>query len=146
MMQDNADEFDKKILYQKINKVANMPNTVEIQAKHPEYLYYMECSQDTDTPLPILSHIYANTLTLANYTLSSGHCKALKRAAKYLQFNINRVRFENCGIDDGEMANLLQAFVQFKDFKSIIYRSNELNENSLVELKQLFAKGIPYHL
>ncbi len=26
MMQDNANEFDKKVLYQKINKVANMPN------------------------------------------------------------------------------------------------------------------------
>ena len=37
--------------------------------------------------------------------------------------NINRVRFDNCGIDDGEMAELLQAFVQFKDFK--IQRSQE---------------------
>lgn len=107
MMQDNANEFDKKVLYQKINKVANMPNIQELCAEHPEYLYYMECSQDTDTPLPILSHIYANTLTLANYTLSGGHCKALNRAAKYLQTNINRVRFDNCGIDDEEMADLL---------------------------------------
>ena len=85
----------------------------------------MECSRDTDTPLPILSHIFANTLTLANYTLSTGHCKALNRAAKYLQSNINRVRFDNCGIDDDEMADLLQAFIQFKDFKSIIYRNND---------------------
>jgi len=106
----------------------------------------MECSQDTDTPLPILSHINANTLNLANYTLSSGHCKALKRASQFLQTNINRVRFNNCGIDDGEMANLLQAFCQFKDFKSIIYRQNELNEESLEWLRRLLAKGIPYHL
>ena len=123
-----------------------MPNVQELCAEHPEYLYYMECSQDTDTPLPILSHIYANTLTLANYALSSAHCKALNRAAKYLQSNINRVRFDNCGIDDGEMAELLQAFVQFKDFKSIIYRSNDLDEESLAGLKELFGKGIPYHL
>ena len=44
------------------------------------------------------------------------------------------------------MANLLQAFVQFKDFKSIIYRQNELQEESLEILKQLLKKGIPYHL
>ena len=84
-----------------------------MKAEHPEYLYYIECSESTDTPL-----------NLANYTLSSGHCKALNRAAHYLQSNINRVRFDNCGIDDGEMALLLQSFFKFKDFKSIIYRQN----------------------
>ena len=136
-MQDNANEFDKRVLYQQIMKVANMPLISEVYAEHPEYIYYMECSQDTDTPLPILSHIFSNTLTLANYTLSGGHCKALNRAAKYLQTNINRVRFDNCGIDDEEMAELLQAFVKFKDFKSIIYRQNNLGEESLEVLKQL---------
>lgn len=70
----------------------------------------------------------------------------MNRAAKYLQTNINRVRFDNCGIDDDEMANLLEAFCQFKDFKSIIYRKNDLQEESLDRLKILFAKGIPYHL
>ena len=42
----------------------------ENRADHPEYIYYIECSLDTDLPLPVLSHIYANTLNLANYTLS----------------------------------------------------------------------------
>ena len=89
-------------------------------------------------PLPILSHIYGNTLNLANYTLSSGHCSGLNVAAKFLQKNINRVRFDNCGIDDGEMASLLSAFVQFKDFKSIIYRRNAVHEETLEGLRNLF--------
>lgn len=54
--------------------------------------------------------------------------------------------FDNCGIDDGEMADLLQAFVQFKDFKSIIYRQNDLQDESLEILERLLTKGIPYHL
>ena len=103
MLEDNANHFDKKFLYMQINKVANTSKVEESYNEHPEYLYFMECSNDTDTPLPILSRINQNTLTLANYTLSSGHCKALKRAAKFLQTNINRVRFDNCGIDDGEI-------------------------------------------
>lgn len=74
VMQDNSSEFEKRILYQMINKVANMPLVEEQKAGHPEYIYFMECSKDTDTPLPILSHIFNHTLTLANYTLSSGHC------------------------------------------------------------------------
>ena len=56
------------------------------------------------------------------------------------------MRFDNCGIDDGEMANLLEAFCQFKDFKSIIYRQNDFQEESLEGLKILLAKGVPYHL
>ena len=44
LMQDNANEFEKKILYQHINKVANMPRIQEAYNEHPEYLYYMECS------------------------------------------------------------------------------------------------------
>lgn len=83
-MADNANEFDKKLLYSQINKVANTVKVEELYNKHPEYIYYMECARDTDTPLPILSHINQHTLTLANYTLSSGHCVALKKAAKYL--------------------------------------------------------------
>ena len=106
----------------------------------------MECALDTDTPLPILSHINGNTLNLANYTLSTGHCQGLNSAAQYLEGKINRVRFDNCGIDDGEMASLLSAFSKFKDFKSIIYRHNELHEESLEGFCKLFKNKVPYHL
>ena len=44
------------------------------------------------------------------------------------------------------MAKLLSAFCQFKDFKSIIYRHNELHEESLVGLRKLFENKLPYHL
>ena len=83
-MEDNAYHFEKTVLYQQINKVANCLNVQETRAEHPEYVYYIECAQDTDLPLPILSHIYRNTLTLANYTLSTGQCQGLNRAAKFL--------------------------------------------------------------
>ena len=47
---------------------------------------------------------------------------------------------------DGEMAKLLAAFCQFKDFKSIVYRHNELHEESLAGLLELFKNKVPYHL
>lgn len=56
------------------------------------------------------------------------------------------MRFDNCGIDDGEMASLLSAFSKFKDFKSIIYRHNELHEESLEGFCKLFKNKVPYHL
>ena len=92
---------------------------------------------DQDVPLPILSHVANRTLSLANYTLSPGHVKGLNRAAEFLESVINRVRFDNCGIDDGEMSNLLQAFSKFKDFKSIIYKQNGINQKSIDSLTPL---------
>ena len=56
------------------------------------------------------------------------------------------MRFDNCGIDDEEMSLMVQAFFKFKDFKSIIYRQNDLQENSVESLRHLLSKGIPYHL
>ena len=73
-MEDNAYQFEKMMLYFQMNKVAKCQRVLETKAEHPEYVYYMECAQDTDTPLPILSHITGNTLNLSNYTLSGGHC------------------------------------------------------------------------
>lgn len=43
-MMDNAYEFDKKILYQKINKVANVSRFQETKSEHPEFVYYFECA------------------------------------------------------------------------------------------------------
>ena len=101
---------------------------------------------DQDVPLPILSHVANRTLSLANYTLSPGHVKGLNRAAEFLESIINRVRFDNCGIDDGEMSNLLQAFSKFKDFKSIIYRFNEFSECSMDGIRPILVKQFPNHL
>ena len=101
---------------------------------------------DQDVPLPILSHVSNRTLSLANYTLSPGHVKGLNRASEFLESVINRVRFDNCGIDDGEMSALLQAFSKFKDFKSIIYRFNEFSECSMDGIRSILVKQFPNHL
>ena len=72
--------------------------------------------------------------------------KGLNRAAEFLESVINRVRFDNCGIDDGEMSNLLQAFAKFKDFKSIIYRFNEFSDESMEGIRPILIKQFPNHL
>ncbi len=44
-----------------------------------------------------------------SYTLSIGHCKALAKAFEFLdKINVNRVIFDNCGIDDEEFAAILK--------------------------------------
>ena len=87
------------------------------------------------------------TLSLQNYTLSIGHCKALARSCpKFKEGVFNRIVLDNCGVDDGEFASILQGLKTMKDFKKIIYRYNSFGEESLAEIKDLLDRKLPFHL
>jgi len=60
--------------------------------------------------------------------------------------SINRVLFDNCGIDDEEFAAILQGLAKLNDFKSIIYKQNTFNEMSMENIIPLFHKKLPNHL
>ncbi len=94
----------------------------------------------------MLTKVRGKTLILQNYTLSIGHCNALAAACPFFPKSINRVYFDNCGIDDEEFASILGGLAQLKDFKSIIYKRNVFDENSLEALEPLLHKRIPNHL
>jgi hypothetical protein len=79
--------------------------------------------------------------------LSIGHCRALAKACEHFGgFGINRMIFENCGIDDGEFAEILMGIQKLKDFKKIIYRYNSFDEESLKEIEPILQSKIPNHL
>ena len=96
--------------------------------------------------LPVLDYVYKKTLCLQSYTLSIGHCNALAQAFQHFDQFINRVIFDNCGIDDGEFAAILGAVKKLKDFKKIIYRRNCFHTESLAAIQELFERKIPNHL
>jgi hypothetical protein len=54
--------------------------------------------------------------------------------------------FENCGIDDIEFSNIITACSFLKDFKSIVYKQNQIGPLTLQLLPMLFQRKIPYHL
>lgn len=59
--------------------------------------------------MPVLDKIIGKTLVLQNYTLSQGHCRGLTKSLQYLDVSlVNRVLFNNCGIDGKEFAELLK--------------------------------------
>ena len=75
--------------------------------------------------LPILRYVQKKTLFLQGYTLSMGHSNGLAKACEYFELiNINRIYFDNCGIDDEEFAAMLEGIAKLKDFKKIIYKHN----------------------
>ena len=85
--------------------------------------------------LPILHYVNKKTLCLQSYTLSIGHAKALAKACENFEHTyINRIIFDNCGIDDGEFAQILKGLNNLKDFKKIIYRYNIFQNESLLNI------------
>jgi Ran GTPase-activating protein (RanGAP) involved in mRNA processing and transport len=93
-----------------------------------------------------LTKVLRKTLILQNYTLSIGHCNALAAACPFLPKSINRVYFDNCGIDDQEFSAILRGLAQLTDFKSIIYKRNVFDEDSLAAIIPLLHKRLPNHL
>ena len=82
-----------------------------------------------DLCLPILDKVVRKTLYLMDYTLSPGHCQGLAAACQLLNHKVvNRLVFDNCGIDDSELAMILNGFKHVRDFKSLIYKDNDIGD------------------
>lgn len=101
-------------------------------ARDPKFQYFMKCYESSESVLPVLHYVAQKTLLLESYTLSIGHAKALAKACEYFgEAGINRIVFDNCGIDDEEFAEILRGCARLRDFKKIIYRYNVLQDESI---------------
>lgn len=96
--------------------------------------------------MPVLAYVYKKTLCLESYTLSIGHCNALSRAFEFFNKFVNRVIFDNCGIDDTEFAAILRGIKKLKDFKKIIFKRNVFFKKSLAEIEEILVRKVPHHL
>ena len=59
---------------------------------------------------------------------------------------MNRVFLSNNGLTGNKFATILDGLALIKDFKSIIYKHNELNELVISKFQPLFVKMFPNHL
>ncbi len=75
-----------------------------------------------------------------------GHLGGLAKALVSGHLPLNTVLFDNCGIDDEELALLLGAFSQMKIFQNFIYKNNVFKEVSLEAMKELLQKRDPENL
>ena len=57
---------------------------------------------------------------------------------------MSRVLFNNCGLTGDNFATILEGLALIKDFKSIIYKRNEINAHAIERLQPLFMKNIPH--
>lgn len=132
VLKDIAENLEEKVKYSQVYKDSNREIVRELFDKDPKYHWFRICSESYETVLPVLHYVFRKTLCLKSYTLSIGHAKALAKACELFEHqNINRVIFDNCGIDDDEFSEILSGIQKLKDFKKIIYRYNIFHRKSL---------------
>lgn len=93
-----------------------------------------KCSEDQDLVLPILDYVNEHTLCLQNYSLSKGgHQVALTRAYQDENFRefFNKAIFDNCGLVDESVAELLSSFKSRDDFKKLVFRHSQIGKDSV---------------
>lgn len=144
-IQGKADEIVQRIEYYELFKHRDMDENNN--SRDPQLKYFKKCLEQNSLLLPIFEKIYSKTLCLQNYILSDGHCQGIAEACQYIDHKrMNRVLFNNCGITGNNMAIILDGLAKVKDFKSIIYKHNELNSLAVAKLEAIFLKFIPNQL
>ncbi len=89
------------------------------------------CKNEKVVPLPIVNKIYDGVLSLDDYKLNYGLCKALGNVLDDLGDSLYKIDFRNNGITDSDFAEILKGSIQNPNIKSICLRNNEFKEVSL---------------
>ena len=113
----------------------------------PALRYYRRCKEKNSLLLPIFDKIFKKCLTLQDYMLNEGHCLGIAEACEFIDHQkMNRVLLSNCGLSGDNFATILEGLAKIRDFKSIIYKLNEMNSRAVQCLRPLFEKNIPNQL
>ncbi|CDW82841.1 UNKNOWN [Stylonychia lemnae] len=100
--------------------------------------YLQFCKNEKVLPLPILNKIVDGILSLEDYKLNFGLCKALGSVLDDLGNLIHKIVLKNNGINDVCYSMILEGALQNPFIKSLHLKSNEFREESLNKLLDYF--------
>lgn len=112
----------------------------------PNLMYHKVVDNAHEIILPLLDKIVDNQLILKDYTLDSGHLNGLAAVLKNKTVTIDAVLFDNCGIDDEELAILLEGFMALPGIKSFTYKNNVFQHLGLEAIKPVLFRPDPRNL
>ncbi len=101
------------------------------------------CKNEKVLPLPIISKISEGVLSLDDYKLNFGLCKALSNVLDDLDDSIFKIDLRNNGITDSDFAEVIRGAIKNPHIKSLSIRNNEFRELSLQELLKYFSLKVP---
>jgi hypothetical protein len=86
------------------------------------------------------------TLIIRERNIRVSLLRALSESFKYFNDFVSKLILDKNGLSDADFAMILEPLSQFKQFRSITYRRNELGFHALRFLRPLLTKRIPFHL
>jgi hypothetical protein len=92
------------------------------------------CKNEKVVPLPIINKIYEGVLSLDDYKLNFGICKALGNVLDDLGDSIYKIYLRNNGITDSDFAEILKGALTNPHIKSLAIRNNEIKQESIEKL------------
>lgn len=92
--------------------------------KDPNLLYQKVVEEAKEVVLPLIGKISDKKLILKDYTLDSGHLRGLAKVMQMRVLPIKAVLFDNCGVDDTELAILLEGITALDGIESFVYKNN----------------------
>lgn len=101
------------------------------------------CKNEKVLPLPIISKIRQGVLSLGDYKLNFGLCKALSNVLDDLDDSIFKIDLRNNGITDSDFAEIIRGAIKNPHIKCLSIRNNEFRELSLQELLKYFSLKVP---
>jgi hypothetical protein len=116
---------------------------VEEKKANMQRKYLQMCKNEKVLPLPIISKISEGVLSLDDYKLNFGLCKALANVLDDLDDSIFKIDLRNNGITDSDFAEILRGAIKNPYIKCLSLRNNELREESLKELLKYFSLKVP---
>ena len=76
-----------------------------------------------------------------------GVIEGLAAACEWLDHKfVNRMLFDNNGIDGDHLATLLEGALKMEDFKALIIRRNLVNNAMIDKLGPVLQRRVPHHL
>ena len=97
-------------------------------------------------PQSFLDGMVNQTFYIQDRTLNLGLLKSLSESFKYFSNIVSRLILDKNGLSDQDFSKILEPLSQFKRFRSIIYRRNELGMESLQHFVPMLKRRVPFHL
>ena len=103
----------------------------EEQKENMQRKYLQMCKEEKVLPLPIIHKIFEGVLTLDDYKLNFGLCKALGNVLDDLGDSLYKIDLRNNGISDYDYAEIIRGAINNPNIRALTLRNNEFREESL---------------
>ena len=117
------------------------PIFIESNQADPAMQFQLGCEKEYVAPLPALTRIKDNTLSLCGYSLNRGLCKALEQSLQKVS-GLRKIILERNSLVDDMLSFIIKGIAHTKTMRSICIYHNEVGPKSCEALQSFLEKTL----